>query len=396
MSRIHSNNFETTLTSSISNSDTTITLASATGFPSIGAGVTCNLTLVNGANIEIVTATARSGNNVTVTRAQEGTVALSFPGGTTVGLYPTADSVDRKADGASSSTDNTLARYDGTSGKILQSSGIVVDDSNNVTGAATITTATITGTTKLVVGGTTTAAGYVEFLEDSDNGNNKITLTAPASISSDKTITFPDTTGTIALSSQLPNSFNTISVSGQSDVVADSTTDTLTLVAGSNVTITTNAGSDSITIAASGGGGGGATLTAFKVTLSGDQGISSGSPERVDWDSEVFDYGTQFSSGTFTPTAEGVYHLTAHIEWASPGGTARLWVWIYKNGNPVAQMDRTVYESNVQQLEVSGDFYANGSGDYFEVFVQHAAGGTKNVNLGEAHSYFCGHLVYEV
>lgn len=54
-------------------------------------------------------------------------------------------------------------------------------------------------------------------------------------------------------------SFTTIAVSGQSDVVADSPTDTLTLVAGSNITLTTNAGSDTITIAASGGGGGGLT-----------------------------------------------------------------------------------------------------------------------------------------
>jgi hypothetical protein len=44
-------------------------------------------------------------------------------------------------------------------------------------------------------------------------------------------------------------SFKTISVAGQSDVVADTTTDTLTLAAGSNVTITTNAGTDTITIA---------------------------------------------------------------------------------------------------------------------------------------------------
>lgn len=53
------------------------------------------------------------------------------------------------------------------------------------------------------------------------------------------------------------NLFSTIAVSGQDDVVADSTSDTLTLVAGSNVTITTNAGTDTITISASGGGGGG-------------------------------------------------------------------------------------------------------------------------------------------
>ncbi|MEC8553010.1 MAG: hypothetical protein VXY93_21125, partial [Pseudomonadota bacterium] len=49
------------------------------------------------------------------------------------------------------------------------------------------------------------------------------------------------------------NVFQTVAVSGQSNVVADSTTDTLTLVAGSNMTITTNASSDTITFASSGG-----------------------------------------------------------------------------------------------------------------------------------------------
>jgi plastocyanin len=51
------------------------------------------------------------------------------------------------------------------------------------------------------------------------------------------------------------NSFETIAVAGQSSVVADSSTDTLTLVAGSNITITTNASTDTITISAAGGGG---------------------------------------------------------------------------------------------------------------------------------------------
>lgn len=47
--------------------------------------------------------------------------------------------------------------------------------------------------------------------------------------------------------------FKTIAVSGESDIVADSPTDTLTLVAGSNMTITTDAGTDTVTFAASGG-----------------------------------------------------------------------------------------------------------------------------------------------
>jgi plastocyanin len=50
------------------------------------------------------------------------------------------------------------------------------------------------------------------------------------------------------------NTFSIIEVSGQTPVEADSTNDTLTLVAGANVTITTSPLSDTITIAAASGG----------------------------------------------------------------------------------------------------------------------------------------------
>ncbi len=62
-------------------------------------------------------------------------------------------------------------------------------------------------------------------------------------------------------------SFKTIQISptGQSPVVADTTTDTLTFAAGSNMTITTDASTDTITFASSGGSGGG-TSTSRSVT----------------------------------------------------------------------------------------------------------------------------------
>ena len=47
--------------------------------------------------------------------------------------------------------------------------------------------------------------------------------------------------------------FKNVAVSGQDNVVADAATDTLTLVGGSNITITTDASADSVSIAASGG-----------------------------------------------------------------------------------------------------------------------------------------------
>jgi len=55
--------------------------------------------------------------------------------------------------------------------------------------------------------------------------------------------------------------FRTFAVAGQSSVVAETTADTLTLVAGSNITLTTNAATDTITIASTGGGGGGGDVT---------------------------------------------------------------------------------------------------------------------------------------
>jgi len=73
-------------------------------------------------------------------------------------------------------------------------------------------------------------------------GSN-MTITTNASSGADEV--------TFAASSSSQNLFQTIAVSGQSNVVADSATDTLTLAGGSNITLTTNASTDTITIAAS-------------------------------------------------------------------------------------------------------------------------------------------------
>jgi hypothetical protein len=45
-----------------------------------------------------------------------------------------------------------------------------------------------------------------------------------------------------------PNTFGTVAVSGQSDVVADASADTLTLAAGSDIAITTNVSTDTVTV----------------------------------------------------------------------------------------------------------------------------------------------------
>ena len=71
-----------------------------------------------------------------------------------------------------------------------------------------------------------------------------------------------------AAGSGASNSFETIAISGQSSVVAESATDTLTLVGGSNVTLTTDASTDTITIASTAAGT--TQLSVEKNILTGD------------------------------------------------------------------------------------------------------------------------------
>ena len=62
------------------------------------------------------------------------------------------------------------------------------------------------------------------------------------------------------------NAFSNFSVSGQNTVQADAKQDTLTFVAGTNVTITTDESSDEITINSTGGGGGGGSSLQSRTT----------------------------------------------------------------------------------------------------------------------------------
>jgi hypothetical protein len=98
MTRIHANNYSTTITAGITAVATSVTLTSVTGFPAIGGGVTCNLTLQSGSAIEIITATAISGSVITITRGAEGTTPAAWLASASISIRPTADSVDRKED----------------------------------------------------------------------------------------------------------------------------------------------------------------------------------------------------------------------------------------------------------------------------------------------------------
>lgn len=150
---------------------------------------------------------------------------------------------------------------------------LLTDNANNDVQSYADSLATIAYTGLLTDANT---AGFsILSLGITDGANGQVLSTDGAG-----TFTFVDQTGG-AGGGAAANTFGTIVVAGQSNVVSDSTSDVLTLVAGTGVTITTNAATDTITFSANtSGGGGGFTPTRVTQAVS-TSNIANGVSENI-------------------------------------------------------------------------------------------------------------------
>lgn len=173
--------------------------------------------------------TATGGANLRLTAAAPSlTDDVKLANGTSISITRTDDSTITIAHADTS----TITGLQGGNGV----SSVTVDGEGHVTAVGTTTYVTSVGATAPVAssGGATPTISMAA---------------ATASVDGYMTSAYASKLDGIAAGAEVnQNAFNTIVVSGQSDVVADSKTDTLTLVAGTNVAITTNATTDTITI----------------------------------------------------------------------------------------------------------------------------------------------------
>jgi len=237
----------------------------STAFSGAGVGSINNLS-----DVDTVTTPPNTGNVLkwNGTNWVPGTDVTTGGGGTD------ADTLDGQ-DSAYYLNFNNLSNKPNTFGTIVVgSSTVLADDANDtltlasgagITLSANVPTDTITITGKTyAVSATTNQTGTADLtITDNDAVASNVTFAVGTGISIDRTasniITFTNT-------SPAPNTFGTISVAGQNDVVAETSTDTLTLVAGTNIVLTTDATTDTITIAASSGA---STLSFSTIAITG-------------------------------------------------------------------------------------------------------------------------------
>jgi hypothetical protein len=135
---------------------------------------------------------------------------------------------------------------------------------------------------------------------------------------------------------------------------------------------------------------------AFRAYIDGSQTISSGSQQKVTFGAETFDTNANFATSRFTPNVEGYYQLNATVRISGPSSTGECMLIIWKNGSEYA---RGTNESGTEQgasfysMQVSDIAYANGSSDYFEIYIQQVSGSNRDTTAGSNISYFSGSMI---
>ena len=132
-------------------------------------------------------------------------------------------------------------------------------------------------------------------------------------------------------------------------------------------------------------------MPAFSAYMSTGQSVGTSANTKITFDTEEFDTNNNFASNRFTPTVAGYYQLNAAVSW-SAGYTGITAVYIFKNGS--TYKTGALYNSVSLQLQsVSSLVYANGSTDFFEIYVIQTSGLSQTTTGNIYSTWFNGSMV---
>ena len=112
------------------------------------------------------------------------------------------------------------------------------------------------------------------------------------------------------------------------------------------------------------------------------QTIPNNAQTKVLFQTEEYDTNNCYSSSKFTPNVAGYYQLNSMVRIDGASGTGEFTIFLYKNGVQYKRGTNnggTQIATNLWTLLVNSIAYANGTTDYFEIYVYQSSGGSRNV-----------------
>lgn len=107
---------------------------------------------------------------------------------------------------------------------------------------------------------------------------------------------------------------------------------------------------------------------------------------KIAFDTEEFDTNSNFASSRFTPTVAGYYQLN----WSTGvSGNAEKWSILYKNGTSFKGGSDAIGYSSAGSALV----YANGTTDYFEVYLYQLGANPTGSSYTGTQFFFSGTLI---
>jgi hypothetical protein len=137
------------------------------------------------------------------------------------------------------------------------------------------------------------------------------------------------------------------------------------------------------------------TIPVFKVTKSGNQTISTGTYTKVATYNESFDTNSDFASDRFTPSVAGKYELTCRVNIESLADGSILDLALYKNGATFHSNTEVVGAAANAATTLTAIVDADGSSDYYEMYVRHDHGDDRTLSGGVRYNVFSGFKIAE-
>lgn len=365
----------TTINGSAVNSFATVDVSGQSSIVADSAGDT--LTFVAGPGIAITTSAGTDTITITNTGSGGGGASgVSSGTATRLAYYASTGSVIQDSGSNLTWSGSLLA----VTGSISASSGITVNGASVVTTndlPSTFSTISVSGQSNVVAdssGDTLTLIAGTGIIITTSASGDSITFSSDPALTdlSDVTITSPTdgqvlkynagtgqwVNGTDLAGSGSTNAFSTVSVFAQDNIVADTTSDTLTFAAGSGITITTDAASDTITITNS------AATGATSLDGLSDVAISNASSGQI-----LVYTGSNFVNYTSRLFHQFAYPAITALDVTNSGSTAYLFNNQYSGNNP------TIYAISGTTIA----FNLNVGGHPF--LIQTGAGSNYNTGL---------------